>query len=62
MNAVGEGLGFGVDANDVTVVDGSGEVVATAGGTKRAVADAVWDVVAGRVAAGSLGGAVARAE
>ncbi|KZM78140.1 bifunctional phosphopantothenoylcysteine decarboxylase/phosphopantothenate--cysteine ligase CoaBC [Cellulosimicrobium sp. I38E] len=62
VNAVGEGLGFGVDANDVTVVDGSGEVVATAGGTKRAVADAVWDVVAGRVAAGSLGGAVARAE
>ncbi|KON72867.1 phosphopantothenoylcysteine decarboxylase [Cellulosimicrobium cellulans F16] len=62
VNAVGEGLGFGVDANDVTVVDGAGEVVATAGGTKRAVADAVWDVVAGRVAAGSLGGAVARAE
>ncbi|MFB7887154.1 bifunctional phosphopantothenoylcysteine decarboxylase/phosphopantothenate--cysteine ligase CoaBC [Cellulosimicrobium cellulans] len=62
VNAVGEGLGFGVDANDVTVVDGSGEVVATAGGTKRAVADAVWDVVAGRVAAGSGGGAVARAE
>ncbi|MFD4991940.1 bifunctional phosphopantothenoylcysteine decarboxylase/phosphopantothenate--cysteine ligase CoaBC [Cellulosimicrobium cellulans] len=50
VNAVGEGLGFGVDANDVTVVDGAGEVVATAGGTKRAVADAVWDVVAaGRV-------------
>lgn len=62
VNAVGEGLGFGVDANDVTVVDGAGEVVATAGGTKRAVADAVWDAVAGRVAAGSLGGGVARAE
>ncbi|UKJ64741.1 bifunctional phosphopantothenoylcysteine decarboxylase/phosphopantothenate--cysteine ligase CoaBC [Cellulosimicrobium cellulans] len=62
VNAVGEGLGFGVDANDVTVVDGAGEVVATAGGTKRAVADAVWDVVAGRVAAGPLGGGVARAE
>ncbi|MBM7819873.1 phosphopantothenoylcysteine decarboxylase/phosphopantothenate--cysteine ligase [Cellulosimicrobium cellulans] len=62
VNAVGEGLGFGVDANDVTVVDGSGEVVATAGGTKRAVADAVWDVVARRMAAGSAGGAVARAE
>ncbi|WP_264030448.1 bifunctional phosphopantothenoylcysteine decarboxylase/phosphopantothenate--cysteine ligase CoaBC [Cellulosimicrobium sp. SH8] len=62
VNAVGEGLGFGVDANDVTVVDGAGEVVATAGGTKRAVADAVWDVVAGRVAAGSPGGGVSRAE
>ena len=62
VNAVGEGLGFGVDANDVTVVDGAGEVVATAGGTKRAVADAVWDVVAGRVAAGSAGGGVTRAE
>ncbi|WP_454729235.1 bifunctional phosphopantothenoylcysteine decarboxylase/phosphopantothenate--cysteine ligase CoaBC [Cellulosimicrobium protaetiae] len=62
VNAVGEGLGFGVDANDVTVVDGAGEVVATAGGTKRAVADALWDVVAGRVAAGSLDGGVSRAE
>ncbi|WP_426308542.1 bifunctional phosphopantothenoylcysteine decarboxylase/phosphopantothenate--cysteine ligase CoaBC [Cellulosimicrobium sp. E-16] len=62
VNAVGEGLGFGVDANDVTVVDGAGEIVATAGGTKRAVADALWDVVAGRVAAGSLDGGVSRAE
>lgn len=62
VNAVGESLGFGVDANDVTVVDGAGEVVATAGGTKRAVADAVWDVVAGRVAAGSPGSGVARVE
>ena len=50
VNAVGEGRGFGVDANDVTVVDGSGEVVATASGSKREVADAVWDVAA-RVAA-----------
>ncbi|WP_353709305.1 bifunctional phosphopantothenoylcysteine decarboxylase/phosphopantothenate--cysteine ligase CoaBC [Cellulosimicrobium sp. ES-005] len=62
VNAVGESLGFGVDANDVTVVDGSGDVVATAGGTKRAVADAVWDVVAGRVAAATADDGVARVE
>lgn len=49
VNAVGEGRGFGVDVNDVTVVDGSGEVVATASGTKREVADAVWDAVVARV-------------
>lgn len=45
VNAVGEGRGFGVDTNDVTVVDGAGEVVAQASGSKRDVADAVWDAV-----------------
>ncbi|WP_069387870.1 bifunctional phosphopantothenoylcysteine decarboxylase/phosphopantothenate--cysteine ligase CoaBC [Cellulosimicrobium cellulans] len=45
VNAVGEGRGFGVDTNDVTVLDGAGEVVAQASGTKRDVADAVWDAV-----------------
>jgi phosphopantothenoylcysteine decarboxylase / phosphopantothenate---cysteine ligase len=45
VNAVGEGLGFGVDTNDVTVLDGAGEVVAQASGSKRAVADVVWDAV-----------------
>jgi phosphopantothenoylcysteine decarboxylase / phosphopantothenate---cysteine ligase len=50
VNAVGEGRGFAVDANDVTVVDGAGDVVATASGSKGEVADAVWDVVVPRVA------------
>lgn len=51
VNAVGDGRGFGVDVNDVTIVDGSGEVVATASGSKREVADAVWDAVVTRAAA-----------
>ncbi|MBE9927711.1 bifunctional phosphopantothenoylcysteine decarboxylase/phosphopantothenate--cysteine ligase CoaBC [Cellulosimicrobium cellulans] len=50
VNAVGGGRGFAVDANDVTVVDGAGDVVATASGSKGEVADAVWDVVVPRVA------------
>jgi len=49
VNAVGNGRGFGVDVNDVTLVDGSGDVVSTASGSKREVADAVWDAVAARV-------------
>ncbi|WP_435735868.1 bifunctional phosphopantothenoylcysteine decarboxylase/phosphopantothenate--cysteine ligase CoaBC [Cellulosimicrobium sp. PMB13] len=53
VNAVGDGRGFGVDVNDVTVVDGAGDVVATASGTKRDVADAVWDAVVTRTGAGS---------
>ncbi|MBO0610161.1 bifunctional phosphopantothenoylcysteine decarboxylase/phosphopantothenate--cysteine ligase CoaBC [Myceligenerans salitolerans] len=45
VNAVGAGLGFGTASNEVTVLDGAGEVVARAAGSKRAVADAVWDAV-----------------
>jgi phosphopantothenoylcysteine decarboxylase / phosphopantothenate---cysteine ligase len=45
VNAVGEGRGFGVETNDVTLLDGAGEVVAQASGSKRDVADAVWDAV-----------------
>ncbi len=41
VNAVGEGRGFAVDANDVTVVDGAGDVGATACGAMGVVADAV---------------------
>jgi len=46
VNAVGGGRGFGAATNAVTVLDGQGEVVAEAEGTKRAVADAIWDAVA----------------
>lgn len=45
VNAVGEGRGFGAETNDVTVVDARGDVVTTARGTKREVADALWDAV-----------------
>ncbi|MBD5787525.1 bifunctional phosphopantothenoylcysteine decarboxylase/phosphopantothenate--cysteine ligase CoaBC [Cellulosimicrobium terreum] len=45
VNAVGGGRGFGTTTNDVTVLDGAGDVVARASGSKREVADAVWDVV-----------------
>ncbi|TWH34347.1 phosphopantothenoylcysteine decarboxylase/phosphopantothenate--cysteine ligase [Isoptericola variabilis J7] len=45
VNAVGGGRGFGAETNDVTVVDAAGDVVATARGTKREVADAIWDAV-----------------
>jgi phosphopantothenoylcysteine decarboxylase/phosphopantothenate--cysteine ligase len=45
VNAVGGGRGFGSDANDVTILDGTGQVVAEASGSKDEVADAVWDAV-----------------
>ncbi|WP_419707381.1 bifunctional phosphopantothenoylcysteine decarboxylase/phosphopantothenate--cysteine ligase CoaBC [Promicromonospora sp. NFX87] len=45
VNAVGSGRGFGTDSNEVTLLDGIGEVVGAASGTKREVADAVWDAV-----------------
>ena len=48
VNAVGDGRGFGTDVNDVTILDGSGDVVAEATGTKTEVSDAVWDAVLAR--------------
>ncbi|MBD7998753.1 MULTISPECIES: bifunctional phosphopantothenoylcysteine decarboxylase/phosphopantothenate--cysteine ligase CoaBC [Oerskovia] len=45
INPVGHGKGFGVDTNEVLIVDAQGETVAQAQGTKREVADAVWDTV-----------------
>ncbi|MBE7700974.1 bifunctional phosphopantothenoylcysteine decarboxylase/phosphopantothenate--cysteine ligase CoaBC [Oerskovia sp. Sa1BUA8] len=45
INPVGHGKGFGTDTNEVTIVDAQGETVAQAQGTKREVADAVWDAV-----------------
>ncbi|MFD2024705.1 bifunctional phosphopantothenoylcysteine decarboxylase/phosphopantothenate--cysteine ligase CoaBC [Promicromonospora aerolata] len=45
VNAVGSGRGFGTDSNEVTVLDGAGDVVGQASGSKRAVADALWDAV-----------------
>ncbi|MEU2201170.1 bifunctional phosphopantothenoylcysteine decarboxylase/phosphopantothenate--cysteine ligase CoaBC [Isoptericola sp. NPDC019482] len=46
VNAVGAGRGFGAPTNAVTVLDGRGEVVTEAAGSKREVADAIWDAVA----------------
>ncbi|GAB3083204.1 bifunctional phosphopantothenoylcysteine decarboxylase/phosphopantothenate--cysteine ligase CoaBC [Isoptericola nanjingensis] len=45
VNAVGAGRGFGAPTNAVTVLDGRGEVVTEAAGSKREVADAIWDAV-----------------
>jgi len=46
LNAVGGGRGFGTATNEVTLLDGSGEVLGQVAGTKPEVADAVWDAVA----------------
>lgn len=45
VNAVGDGRGFGTADNDVTILDGHGDVVAVAAGSKDVVAHAVWDAV-----------------
>ncbi|MFD6448896.1 bifunctional phosphopantothenoylcysteine decarboxylase/phosphopantothenate--cysteine ligase CoaBC [Promicromonospora sp. NPDC060204] len=46
VNAVGAGRGFGTESNEVTILDGTGDVVGLASGSKREVADALWDAVA----------------
>ncbi|MFE7846457.1 bifunctional phosphopantothenoylcysteine decarboxylase/phosphopantothenate--cysteine ligase CoaBC [Microbacterium sp. NPDC057407] len=45
VNEVGWAQGFEAERNDVTLLDAHGEVVGEAGGTKRQVADALWDAV-----------------
>jgi len=45
VNAVGADRGFGVEHNEVTVLDRAGAEVARAAGTKLEVAHAVWDAV-----------------
>ncbi len=50
VNAVGDGRGFGVDDNEITLLDAAGEVVGHAAGSKDAVADALLDAVATRLA------------
>ncbi|GAA3821724.1 bifunctional phosphopantothenoylcysteine decarboxylase/phosphopantothenate--cysteine ligase CoaBC [Cellulomonas soli] len=45
VNAVGDGKGFGTADNDVTVLDGGGDVVITASGSKDEIAHTVWDAV-----------------
>jgi phosphopantothenoylcysteine decarboxylase/phosphopantothenate--cysteine ligase len=45
VNAVGAGRGFGTPDNEVWVLDAAGEQVAYARGTKRQVADVLWDAV-----------------
>lgn len=44
-NRVGWTAGFGAADNAVVIVSGAGEVVARAAGSKREVADAIWDAV-----------------
>ncbi|CAL8977460.1 Coenzyme A biosynthesis bifunctional protein CoaBC [Cellulomonas sp. T2.31MG-18] len=45
VNAVGADRGFGVEHNEVTVLDRAGAEVTRAAGTKLEVAHAVWDAV-----------------
>jgi len=45
VNEVGWEKGFEAGSNEVVVLGRGGQVVAQAAGTKRAVADAVWDAV-----------------
>ena len=45
VNEVGWGRGFEAGENEVIVLGAGGHVVAAASGTKRAVADAIWDAV-----------------
>jgi phosphopantothenoylcysteine decarboxylase/phosphopantothenate--cysteine ligase len=45
VNEVGWSLGFETDENALTLLDASGEVVATPSGTKRGVSDALWDAI-----------------
>ncbi len=47
VNAVGWHTGFEQAGNEVVVLEAGGEQVAEASGTKRDVADAVWDAVLG---------------
>jgi phosphopantothenoylcysteine decarboxylase/phosphopantothenate--cysteine ligase len=49
VNAVGNGRAFGTDDNDVTVLDAAGDMVAKVSGTKRQVADGLWDAVVARL-------------
>jgi phosphopantothenoylcysteine decarboxylase/phosphopantothenate--cysteine ligase len=46
VNAVGAGKGFGTPDNEVWLLDRTGREVGHAHGTKREVADALWDAVA----------------
>jgi len=55
VNPVGGGRGFGTTTNEVTVLGRTGDVLATAAGTKDEVAHAVWDVVSSSVDDGTAG-------
>ncbi|NTW39581.1 MAG: bifunctional phosphopantothenoylcysteine decarboxylase/phosphopantothenate--cysteine ligase CoaBC [Cellulomonadaceae bacterium] len=45
VNRVGDGVGFGVPDNEVTILDAHGEAVAKAAGTKELVAHALLDAI-----------------
>ncbi|MEG3615099.1 bifunctional phosphopantothenoylcysteine decarboxylase/phosphopantothenate--cysteine ligase CoaBC [Isoptericola haloaureus] len=51
VNAVGPDRGFGTEVNEVTLLDERGDTVAKSAGSKREVADAIWDAVATRMTA-----------
>jgi len=45
VNRVGDGHGFGATENRVLLLDAAGSVVTDVAGSKRAVADAIWDAL-----------------
>lgn len=45
INQVGENIGFGAVDSAVTVITHDGDVVAQAAGTKRELADSIWDAI-----------------
>jgi len=45
VNRVGDGHGFGAPENRVLLLDAAGSVVTDVAGSKRAVADAIWDAI-----------------
>jgi len=45
VNRVGDGHGFGAQENRVLLLDAAGSVVTDVAGSKRAVADAIWDAI-----------------
>ncbi|MGX1701442.1 bifunctional phosphopantothenoylcysteine decarboxylase/phosphopantothenate--cysteine ligase CoaBC [Microbacterium sp. NPDC055357] len=45
VNEVGWKKGFEAEGNDVVILDAAGRIAASAKGSKRAVADALWDTI-----------------
>ena len=49
VNEVGGGRGFGSTENSVAILDAAGNVLSEAAGTKDAVSELIWDLVAARL-------------
>ena len=56
VNPVGNGLGFGTPDNEAVVYGADGTVTPVSRGPKEALADVIWDLVAGRLSESRGGG------